>query len=162
VRFTGCGALGAEIPDSWLVNDLLVRLGKRIQRLRSAKTWSQEEFAPVSGFHRTYVGQIERGEKNISFGNLLKIAGVLGVTLSELLEGLEAGGSLKAAIELAGQGRDHSAHRIFEIQKLARRLKLQQAALERTITLLDNLAGSENPKAGRNRSPKPGRKRARG
>ena len=50
------------------MNDLLVLLGKKVHELRAARNWSQEEFAHVSGFHRTYVGQIERGEKNISFG----------------------------------------------------------------------------------------------
>ena len=64
-----------------MVNDLLVVLGKRIHDLRAARKWSQEEFAHVSGFHRTYVGQIERGEKNMSFDNLAKVAGSLGVTL---------------------------------------------------------------------------------
>ena len=48
----------------------------------------QEEFARVSGLHRTYVGQIERGEKNISFANLLKISGELGVTMSDFVAGL--------------------------------------------------------------------------
>ena len=43
----------------------------------------------MSGLHRTYIGQIERGEKNISFANLLKVSGVLDVTMSELLAGLE-------------------------------------------------------------------------
>jgi transcriptional regulator with XRE-family HTH domain len=66
------------------VNELLVLLGKRIHDLRAAKKWSQEEFAHISGLHRTYIGQIERGEKNISFENLSKVAGALGVTLSEL------------------------------------------------------------------------------
>jgi len=80
-----------EVPDSWLVNDLLVLLGKRIHELRAAKKWSQEEFAHVSGFHRTYVGQIERGEKNMSFDNLAKVADALGVTMATLLDGLENG-----------------------------------------------------------------------
>ena len=43
----------------------------------------------MSGLHRTYIGQIERGEKNISFANLLKVSGVLDVTMSELLAALE-------------------------------------------------------------------------
>ena len=51
------------------MKDLLVLLGKRIHELRAAKKWSQEEFAHMSGLHRTYIGQIERGEKNISFAN---------------------------------------------------------------------------------------------
>ena len=72
------------------MKDLLVLSGKRVQELRVGRKWSQEEFAHASGLHRTYIGQIERGEKNISFANLLKISGVLGVTMSELLAGLES------------------------------------------------------------------------
>ncbi len=75
-----------------LVNDLLERLGKRVHSLRTAKGWSQEEFAHVCGLHRTYVGQIERAEKNISFENLTKLSTALGITLAELLSGLETSG----------------------------------------------------------------------
>jgi transcriptional regulator with XRE-family HTH domain len=63
-------------------------LGKRVQKLRAAHNWSQEEFAAIAGLHRTYVGQEERAEKNLSFDNLMKISTALGVTLSELLRGL--------------------------------------------------------------------------
>src|ERR1035438_4979029 len=104
--------------------------GKRVRELRAARKWSQEEFAHVSGLHRTYVGQIERGEKNISFGNLLKVAGVLGVTLSELFAGLENGSSvLESKLSKSGdQKGDDADHRIFEIQKLVTRLGIQRAA----------------------------------
>ncbi len=51
----------------------LVLLGKRIHDLQAAHEWSQEEFAHVSGFHRTYVGQIERGKKKMSFDDLAKL-----------------------------------------------------------------------------------------
>jgi len=54
-------------------------------------------FSGCSGLHRTYIGQIERGEKNISFENLSKVAGVLGVTLSDLLSGLEDGRAMGEA-----------------------------------------------------------------
>src|ERR1700733_11668578 len=110
--------------------------------LRAAKKWSQEEFAHMSGFHRTYIGQIERGEKNISFGNLSKISGVLGVTLSELLSGLEDGGvrkmESKSSVKPSSQRINIAAHRMFEIQKLVRRLRLQHAAMDRTILGLED------------------------
>lgn len=64
-------------------------LGKRVNELRTAKGWSQEEFAHVSGFHRTYVGQIERGEKNVSFDNLSRVAGALGVNRRRYSKGLK-------------------------------------------------------------------------
>ena len=131
------------------MNDLLVLLGKRVQELRAAKKWSQEEFAHVSGLHRTYIGQIERGEKNISFENLSKVAGVLGVTLSELLSGLEDGSALGGASKrtsLPGTERTfEGARRTLELQRLARRLRLQNSALNQTIQALDELAARGTP-----------------
>jgi len=96
------------------VNDLLVLLGKRIHELRAARKWSQEEFAHVSGFHRTYVGQIERGEKNMSFDNLAKVADALGVTMSTLLDGLEHRSATNLKVQRAdagGQGAKDEVHR---------------------------------------------------
>jgi transcriptional regulator with XRE-family HTH domain len=125
------------------VKDLLIRLGRRVHELRVAKEWSQEEFAHISGFHRTYIGQIERGEKNLSFGNLVKISGVLGVTMSELLSELEVSTAPKE-MEHAAESRDQraakNARRTFEIQKLLRRMRLQNAAMDRTMLLLEELS----------------------
>ena len=132
------------------MSDLLVVLGKRIHELRAAKKWSQEEFAHVSGLHRTYIGQIERGEKNISFENLSKIAGVLGVTLSELLSGLEDGSAFekasKRSLETGAKRSLDAAHRTLELQKLAKRLRLQGSAMNQTIQALDELAVRSSPK----------------
>jgi transcriptional regulator with XRE-family HTH domain len=122
------------------VNDLLVLLGRRVHELRAAKKWSQEEFAHVSGLHRTYVGQIERGEKNISFDNLSKVASALDLTLSALLEGLE---NRRAPNVKPGQAETGSskatAHEQLEIRKLVRRLKLQHSEMSRTIQSLADL-----------------------
>lgn len=60
-------------------------LGRVIRERRKALGWSQEEFGFETGLHRTYVGVLERGEKNVSLRNLVLIAGKLGVTASELL-----------------------------------------------------------------------------
>jgi transcriptional regulator with XRE-family HTH domain len=128
------------------VKDLLVLLGKRIHDLRAARKWSQEEFAHVSGFHRTYVGQIERGEKNMSFDNLAKVAGALGVTMSMLLDGLEndTAGNLKSPRTEAGsRGVKDAVHRALEAQKLVKRLKFQHAEMNRTILALENLPESD-------------------
>jgi transcriptional regulator with XRE-family HTH domain len=62
------------------------RLGERIRRLRRAKGLSQEAFAERCELHRTYVGAIERGERNLAIDNLEKIAVALGLSLSELLD----------------------------------------------------------------------------
>ena len=123
------------------MKDLLILLGKRVHELRAAKNWSQEEFAHVSGLHRTYIGQIERGEKNISFGNLSKVAGVLGITMSELLSGLEAGGALDMEpkrLRESGNAAIDAERRMIGVQKLVRRLRFQFAAMDRTMVVLDN------------------------
>ena len=121
-------------------------LGSRFRELRAARKWSQEEFAHISGLHRTYIGQIERGEKNISFENLSKISGVLGLTLSELLAGLDDVGvpdrKSKAKVGSADHKTVDSTRRMFEVQKMVRRLRIQRAAMDRTVRALEDLAGS--------------------
>ena len=64
---------------------LLLSLGEIIREKRKALGYSQEGFADLVGLHRTYIGSVERGEKNISFINLHKIAEKLNISLSELL-----------------------------------------------------------------------------
>ena len=60
------------------------QFGERIRELRLAKGLSQEEMAFKAGVHRTYLGGIERGERNPSLKNIAAIAEALGVTLSIL------------------------------------------------------------------------------
>jgi transcriptional regulator with XRE-family HTH domain len=125
-------------------------LGKRLHELRAAKKWSQEEFAHVSGLHRTYIGQIERGEKNISFDNLSKVAGALGLTLSDLFSGLEDGAppsQVEARTAGIRAGRTpEDPHRTLEFQRLAKRLRLQGEAINQTIQALDGLAAGGSSK----------------
>lgn len=64
-------------------------LGRAIRQSRGRRGISQEELANRSGLHRTYVGGIERGERNPSFTNILRIADALGVRASELLAAME-------------------------------------------------------------------------
>lgn len=107
-----------------------------------------EEFAHICGVHRTYAGQIERGEKNLSFGNLLKIAAALGVTASELLSKLEDGGSLDTGSKRK-RGLEKSIRterRILEIQRLVKRLGSQRTELDRTVLLLEELISTKNRK----------------
>lgn len=64
--------------------DIRVRFGKALRRRREKLGVSQEEFADVCGLDRTYIGGIERGERNVALLNIEKIAKALRVTLSEL------------------------------------------------------------------------------
>ena len=64
-------------------------LGERIRELRKRAGHSQEAFADAAGVHRTYMGTLERGEANVSLGNLHKISKALGITLSELFRRIE-------------------------------------------------------------------------
>jgi transcriptional regulator with XRE-family HTH domain len=71
------------------VQEFLLAVGQRVRELRLKKRWSQEGFADIVGVHRTWMGAVERGESNVSFTNLVRISRALGVTLSQLLSGLE-------------------------------------------------------------------------
>jgi len=64
--------------------DVVVSFGRRVRQVRLKQGMSQEELAYRAGLHRTYVGMIERAEKNITLRNIRKIADALGVTIGEL------------------------------------------------------------------------------
>ncbi len=66
----------------------LLEFGKKVQSIRNEQTISQEKLAELSELDRTYISSVERGQRNISILNIIKIAGALGVTASSLLEGL--------------------------------------------------------------------------
>ena len=61
-------------------------LAKNIRELRLSKQLSQEELADQCGLHRTYISDIERGNRNVSIDNIAKIAKGLDVSPSALLE----------------------------------------------------------------------------
>ncbi len=58
--------------------------GVRVRTLRTEKGYSQEAFADECGLHRTYIGAIERGERNVSLDNIAKIAHALKLKISDL------------------------------------------------------------------------------
>ena len=62
------------------------KVGERIRKYRLVKGLSQEKLAFEADLHRAYIGQIERGEKNIGVQNLQKIATALKVKISKLIE----------------------------------------------------------------------------
>jgi transcriptional regulator with XRE-family HTH domain len=70
-------------------NGLSKALGKRLRDLRLQSGISQEALAAEAGVHRTYLGGIERGERNPSLANLHKLAQALGVDLATLFKGVK-------------------------------------------------------------------------
>ena len=72
------------------MSDLSVEIGQRIRSYRTQKHLSQEELAELCGLHPTYIGQIERGEKNATLESISKIAEGLYVPLSTLFENIGA------------------------------------------------------------------------
>jgi len=66
-----------------------VELGTRVRDLRHAKAWSIERLADTAGLHWTYVGSVERGERNVSLVNICRLARALGVGAEELTAGLQ-------------------------------------------------------------------------
>ncbi|WP_425449477.1 helix-turn-helix domain-containing protein [Dethiothermospora halolimnae] len=71
--------------DNKNIYEVSKRLGIKIRKLRKEQGYSQETFAEKIGIHRTYMGAVERGEKNITIITAKKIANALKITLSELL-----------------------------------------------------------------------------
>jgi transcriptional regulator with XRE-family HTH domain len=67
-------------------NDPKKLVGIRIRELRLAKGFSQEALADEAGVHRTYMGSVERGERNISLDNIVRIARALKVAPGALLQ----------------------------------------------------------------------------
>ena len=63
-----------------------MKFGKNVQEYRKAQSLSQEQLAELAGVHRTYIGMIERAEKNITLCNIEKIANALKISISKLLE----------------------------------------------------------------------------
>ena len=68
---------------------ILAAVGKTIAERRRDLGFSQEDLAEEAGLNRTYVGSVERGERNVSLINLVKIAAALRIPLSQLFDGLD-------------------------------------------------------------------------
>jgi transcriptional regulator with XRE-family HTH domain len=69
-----------------LKEKILIKFGEKVRDLRKERGLSQEQLAHVAGVHRTYIGMIERAEKNITLINIEKIAIALGIPINELLK----------------------------------------------------------------------------
>ena len=66
-------------------NKILIKFGEKVREIRKEKGLSQEELACKAHLHRTYIGMIERAEKNLTLLNIEKIASALETTVSDLL-----------------------------------------------------------------------------
>lgn len=66
--------------------DLARQVGERIRAIRKVRRWTQEELASRAGLHYTYVGAVERGEKNLTRKSLQRLAGTLGIPMPDLLK----------------------------------------------------------------------------
>ncbi|WP_414732289.1 helix-turn-helix domain-containing protein [Acetobacterium carbinolicum] len=87
------------------MSDLTTKLGKRIRNYRLKMGFSQEQLAEKAHCHPTYIGQIERGEKNPTIESIEKITRALGISLSQLLE----------KIDLENHCEDQFAEKCYEL-----------------------------------------------
>ncbi|MHB1958545.1 MAG: helix-turn-helix domain-containing protein [Acidobacteriaceae bacterium] len=60
-------------------------LADNLRALRTERGWSQEDLADKCGLHRTYIGAIERGERNVTLATLNRIASAFGTSSAELI-----------------------------------------------------------------------------
>ncbi|MGE0932151.1 helix-turn-helix domain-containing protein [Peijinzhouia sedimentorum] len=67
---------------------ILMKFGQRVRELRKEKKFSQEELSFNANLHRTYIGMIERGEKNLTLVNIEKIAKALDISVEEIFKNL--------------------------------------------------------------------------
>jgi transcriptional regulator with XRE-family HTH domain len=67
---------------------ILEKFGQKVRKERQDQGFSQEALATKAGVHRTYIGMIERGEKNITLLNIYKISKALGISVSDLTKEL--------------------------------------------------------------------------
>ena len=80
------------------MSDIAKIIGQRIRNYRTQKGPSQEKLAELAGCHPTYIGQLERGEKNATLESVEKIASAMDISLSERLDKLgKSGGDNMAA-----------------------------------------------------------------
>jgi len=80
------------------MSEIAKSVGQRIRNYRLSLHLSQEKLAELSGCHPTYIGQLERGEKNATLESIEKIAGALNVPISKLVE--QVGKSSDAATDI--------------------------------------------------------------
>jgi transcriptional regulator with XRE-family HTH domain len=113
-------------------------LGGRIRALRLESGWSQEQFAEICGLHRTYMGHVERGEKNISLSTMVRISDALNIPLSELLTENK---SMRPRKTWPTHTRPRDRHSSFaELKHVFTELRIERNALKQAIRDLVQLS----------------------
>ncbi len=72
------------------MKDIQIKFGENVKNQRKKMGYSREKLAELSGLHWTYIGSVERGERNISIQNIKKIADALNVKIADLFVGVNA------------------------------------------------------------------------
>ncbi len=72
--------------SNMIKKSISIKFGERVREVRTSKNLSQEELADLANVHRTYIGMVERAEKNITLVNIEKIAIALNINITELLK----------------------------------------------------------------------------
>ena len=70
------------------MSEIVRIIGQRIRYYRNKRNYTQEKLSEISGLHATYIGQVERGEKNVTLESLKRITSALDISLSQLFEGI--------------------------------------------------------------------------
>lgn len=90
------------------MENIRTKLGRRVRDLRTRQRWSQDKLGEQANLHPTYIGGIERGERNVSLLNLAKLSEAFHMTLAELLHFSEKDHNDKA-IQVLIAGEDELA-----------------------------------------------------
>ena len=72
-----------------MASDIKHAFGRRVRQLRKKRKCSQEKLAEMSGMHWTYIGQVERGERNLTLQSIQSIARALRVKIANLFDGID-------------------------------------------------------------------------
>lgn len=107
------------------MSDIRTETGRRIRSYRICRHMSQEELAERCGLHPTYIGQLERGEKNATLESIAKIANGLDVPLSRLFENIDdsAPDLPRRAYNILQSASAAEQEILIELLETARRLK---------------------------------------
>ena len=112
------------------MSDIAKIIGQRIRNYRTQKGLSQEKLAELAGCHPTYIGQLERGEKNATLESVEKIASAMDISLSELFDKLgKSGGNNIAAkcYDLVASKNEAEQKQLYKMLQEMDKYKNQQA-----------------------------------